>query len=142
MAQKVMINGTYYDLKPSPVLIDGTKYQIGGGRTMIGGTGYDVKLAKSLTWLLNDTVDIWTDFDVYIGFTIDVIHCNRIFCEYAAWLPGRVLNARRDNNTNVLIYSANGWGDGQSGAVYRTITFDEEPTGDFLTWLDANGTRQ
>ena len=30
MAQKVMINGTYYDLKPSPVLINGTKYQIGG----------------------------------------------------------------------------------------------------------------
>ena len=28
MAQKVMINGTYYDLKPSPVLIDGTKYKI------------------------------------------------------------------------------------------------------------------
>lgn len=109
---------------------------------MIGGTGYDVKLAKSLTWLLNDTVDIWTDFDVYIGFTIGVIHCNRIFCEYATWLPGRVLNSRQDNNTNVLIYSANGWGDGQSGAVYRTITFDEEPTGDFLTWLDANGTRQ
>lgn len=46
MAQKVMIGGTYYDLKPSPVLIDGTKYQIGGGRTLIGGTGYDVKLAK------------------------------------------------------------------------------------------------
>ena len=32
MAQKVMINGTYYDLTPSPVLIDGTKYQIGGGQ--------------------------------------------------------------------------------------------------------------
>ena len=32
MAQKVMINGTHYDLKPSPVLIDGTKYQIGGGQ--------------------------------------------------------------------------------------------------------------
>lgn len=31
MAQKVMIGGTYYDLKPSPVLINGTKYQIGGG---------------------------------------------------------------------------------------------------------------
>lgn len=142
MAQKVMINGTYYDLKPSPVLVDGTKYQIGGGRTMIGGTGYDVKLAKSLTWLLNDTVDIWTDFDVYIGFTIDVMRLTRIFCEYAAWLPGRVLNALRDNNTNVLIYSANGWGDGQNGAIYRTITFDEEPTGTLLTWLEANGTRQ
>ena len=32
MAQKVMIGGTYYDLKPSSVLIDGTKYQIGGGQ--------------------------------------------------------------------------------------------------------------
>lgn len=32
MAQKVMINGTLYELKPSPVLIDGTKYQIGGGQ--------------------------------------------------------------------------------------------------------------
>lgn len=30
MAQKVMINSTYYDMKPSPVLIDGTKYQIWG----------------------------------------------------------------------------------------------------------------
>ena len=28
MAQKVLIGGTAYDLKPSPVLIDGTKYQI------------------------------------------------------------------------------------------------------------------
>ena len=25
---------------------------------------------------------------------------------------------------------------------YRTITFDEEPTGDLLTWLQANATPQ
>lgn len=30
MAHKVLINGTAYEIKPSPVLIDGTKYQIGG----------------------------------------------------------------------------------------------------------------
>lgn len=142
MAQKVMINGTYYDLKPSPVLIDGTKYQIGGGRTMIGGTGYDVKLAKSLTWLLNDTVDIWTDFDVYIGFTIGTNHFTRIYCYYASWMPGRVLQARSDDDLLYVLYSNDGWGDGQSGALYRTITFDEEPTGTLLTWLEANGTRQ
>lgn len=47
MAQKVLINGTAYELKPSPVLIDGTKYQIGGGRTLVNGTGYDVKIANS-----------------------------------------------------------------------------------------------
>ena len=57
MAQKVMINGTYYDLKPSPVLIDGTKYQIGGGRTLIGGTGYDISLKTGETWLLNNYFD-------------------------------------------------------------------------------------
>lgn len=56
MAQKVMINGTYYDLQPSPVLIDGTKYQIGGGRTLVDWTGHDVKLDGSLTWLLNDYI--------------------------------------------------------------------------------------
>ena len=49
MAQKVLIGGTAYDLKPSPVLIDGTKYQIGGGRTFIGGTGYDIKLKDTVT---------------------------------------------------------------------------------------------
>lgn len=26
--------------------------------------------------------------------------------------------------------------------AYRTITFDEEPTGDLLTWLQANATPQ
>lgn len=142
MGQKVEINGTSYDLKAGKCLVGGTAYAIKKGRTLKDGTGYDVKLAKSLTWLLNDTVDIWTDFDVYIGFTIGVTHCNRIFCEYAAWLPGRCLQGHRDENTIFIIYSANGWGDGQSGAVYRTITFDEEPTGTLLTWLEANGTRQ
>lgn len=26
--------------------------------------------------------------------------------------------------------------------AYRTITFDEEPTGDLLTWLQANAVQQ
>lgn len=29
-----------------------------------------------------------------------------------------------------------------SNQAYRTITFDEEPTGDLLTWLQANATPQ
>lgn len=59
MAQKVLIGGTAYELKPSPVLIDGTKYQIGGGRTLIGGTGYDVKLGpqkRTFTLTLPGTI--------------------------------------------------------------------------------------
>ena len=29
-----------------------------------------------------------------------------------------------------------------SGEVYRTITFATAPTGELLTWLQANGTKQ
>ena len=29
-----------------------------------------------------------------------------------------------------------------SGEAYRTITFATAPTGDLLTWLQANGTKQ
>lgn len=142
MGQKVEINGTWYDIKGGKPLIGGTAYAVKKGRTLIGGTGYDVKLAKSLTWLLNDTVDIWTDFDVYIGFTIGTNHFTRIHCYYVSWMPGRVLQATSDDNQLYVLYSNDGWGDGQSGALYRTITFDEEPTGTLLTWLEANGTRQ
>ena len=113
---------------------------------MIGGTGYDVTLAKSLTWILNSNPDIETDFNVYIGFTIGTNHFTRIRCSYVSWLPGRALLASSDDGMEYRLYSSyagsSEWGDGQSGAVYRTITFDEEPTGTLLTWLEANGTRQ
>ena len=69
MAQKVMIGGTYYDLKPSPVLIDGTKYQIGGGRTLIGGTGYDIKISGDVLIVIIEGVQDNTASDVYIDGT-------------------------------------------------------------------------
>jgi hypothetical protein len=37
--------------------------------------------------------------------------------------------------------SDGGWAEISSQA-YRTITFDEEPSGDLLTWLQANATPQ
>jgi len=39
---------------------------------------------------------------------------------------------------DVTVYSTNGW----KQESYRTITFEEEPTGDLLTWLQANATPQ
>lgn len=36
----------------------------------------------------------------------------------------------------------NGAGDGWTNTAYRTITFETAPTGDLLTWLQANGTKQ
>lgn len=131
MAQKVMINGTYYDMKPSPVLIDGTKYQIGGGRTLVNGTGYDIKLKSEETWLLNTNPE-WEGFKTYdINFISNSEAFIRISMDFA-------LRYIQPNGDGVPVYNKNsGWGN----TTYRTITFDEEPTGDLLTWLEANGTR-
>lgn len=35
-----------------------------------------------------------------------------------------------------------GWKTDWANQAYRTITFLEAPTGDLLTWLQANGTKQ
>ena len=136
MAQKVMIGGTYYDLKPSPVLIDGTKYQIWGGRTLIGGTGYGIKLKTSPTWYLNDSLGYNTLERTNVGFTANGEHFDQIV---AFSMMGGVLLTFIVTSpaTSVTPYDR-GW----TQAAYRTVTFDEEPTGALLTWLDANGTRQ
>ena len=131
MAQKVLVNGTAYDLKPSPVLIDGTKSQIGGGRTLVNGTGYDIKLKSEETWLLN-TNPKWEGIKKY---DINFISNGEAFIGIAMDF---VLRYTQPNGNNIFIYAENGgWGN----TTYRTITFDEEPTGDLLTWLEANGTR-
>ena len=136
MAQKVLINGTAYELKPSPVLIDGTKYQIGGGRTLVNGTGYDVKLKSSLTWYLNDNLG----YDVEatrIGFTANGEHFDYIAAD--SW--GRLSFAKVDAAGNPYNYTFVYYDETWIDIAYRTITFDEAPTGDLLTWLEANGTR-
>lgn len=69
MAHKVLINGTAYEIKPSPVLIDGTKYQIGGGRTLVGGTGYDIKISGDALVVIIECVQDNTASDVYIDGT-------------------------------------------------------------------------
>lgn len=142
MAQKVLVNGTAYDLKPSPVLIDGTKYQIGGGRTLVNGTGYDIKLGKSLTWRMNSVVDLSKQINTKIGFVVWEISGNEIVIgEYAPWSNRYQIAVEGTIGTTGVRYAiytdAGGW----EKDVYRTITFDEEPTGDLLTWLEANGTR-
>ena len=136
MAQKVLIGGTYYDLKTSPVLIDGTKYQIGGGGTLIGGTGYDIKLKTSPTWYLNDSLGYNTLERTNVGFTANGKHFDQIVA--FSMMGGVQLRFIVTSTSSSEIPYDRGW----TQAAYRTLTFDEEPTGDILTWLEANGTRQ
>ena len=102
----------------------------GGGRTLVNGTGYDIKLKSEETWLLNTNPE-WEGIKTY---DINFISNGEVFIEIAMDFRLRYIQP----NNPVAVYSENsGWAD----AAYRTITFDEAPTGDLLTWLEANGTR-
>jgi hypothetical protein len=46
MAQKVLIDGTSYEVSGGKGLIGGTGYNISGGRTLVDGTGYNIILSK------------------------------------------------------------------------------------------------
>ena len=49
MAQKVLINGSAYELAAGKVVKEGTAYSVEKGRTLVGGTGYDIKLGVMRT---------------------------------------------------------------------------------------------
>ena len=111
----------------------------GGGRTLIGGTGYDVKLGGSLTWLLNDYIGDSPLSVTDAGFISNDTHFAWLSATYqmgTAYIIYSTGYAMSDKEVTVYVNRA--WQE----QAYRTLTFDEEPTGDLLTWLEANGTRQ
>lgn len=150
MRHKTLVNGTAYDVKGGKCLVNGTVYNIKKGRTLINGTGYVINFEPdvSLTWYFNETIDITSQPDKfwgyssgiavsfvsgYYGFTYD--HLIRDYDD--TYGVRTLIYYRKFNETRELAYR-NGW----RGEVYRTITFDELPTGDLLTWLQANATPQ
>lgn len=150
MAHKTRVNGTVYDMKGGKCMVNGTVYSIKKGRTLINGTGYDITFEPdvSLTWYFNETIDITSQPDKfwgyssgiavsfvsgYYGFTYD--HLIRGYDD--TYGVRTLIYYRKITETRELAYR-NGW----RGEVYRTITFDELPTGDLLTWLQANATPQ
>lgn len=110
-----------------------------GGRTLVNGTGYDVKLGGSLTWLLNDYIGDSPLSVTDAGFISNDTHFAWLFAKYqmgTAYILYSTGHAMSDQP--VVVYANRAWKD----QAYRTLTFDEEPTGDLLAWLEANGTRQ
>lgn len=147
---KTLVNGTAYEIKGGKCLVNGTVYNILKGRTLIGGTGYDINFEPdvSLTWYFNETIDIMSQPDNfwgyssgiavsfvsgYYGFTYD--HLIRGYDDTHG--VRTLIYYRKITETSELAYR-NGW----QGEVYRTITFDEAPSGDLLAWLQENATPQ
>ena len=132
MAQKVLVNGTAYDLKPSPVLIDGTKYQIGGGRTLVNGTGYDIKLGHEEIWVVENASTLPAEA---IGDFSAVVICDGI--EY---IRIEIVSVVFGIYRRLQLYKNDGTYDIYSDRVQ--MTFPTPPTGELLTWLETYAEKQ
>ncbi len=104
---------------------------------------------KQLTWVINESPTIPQTKSYYdVGFEsgdfsgvkkgvrIEMGFETMFGCFYITYRFSKTVSAVN----GVYVYNVNqtGWKD----QAYRTITFDTEPTGDLLTWLEANATPQ
>ena len=146
MSHKILVNGTAYEVTGGKCLVNGTSYDIKKGRTLIGGTGYDINFEPdvSLTWTFDTSkaptsmfpnlsagstqtfsVSFTSNGERYTGFR---------FSHY--YTGDNLFYATSSGAINVYDF-VEGW-----NSAYATVTFDEAPSGDLLTWLQANATPQ
>lgn len=91
------------------------------------------------TWVLNETIDTATLGTYYINFTTVGTSITNWKALNGAIPPAlEYYPAEGDGALEVYSESSNTW----TNQAYRTITFAISPTGDLLTWLQANGTKQ
>lgn len=138
-AHKALIDGTARDVTSGTCLVGGTAYAIKKGRTLIGGTSYEIGFSNGFTWIIGDTPAAWY-FTETIGF---VSNGERFIALEVA--PSGLLYAQliyfKEGGGNIKPFNgiAGEWG---YGKAYKTVTFDEEPTGTLLRWLQANAVQQ
>ena len=88
------------------------------------------------TWLLNSSIGSINSVDVNITFTSN----NTSFSRFH-FLGSNESSYYYLYYDTTLAYDTDDYGT-YTNQAYRTITFETAPTGDLLTWLQANGTKQ
>lgn len=142
-AHKTLINGTAYTVKGGKCMVNGTVYSIKKGRTLIGGTGWDINFEPdvSLTWYFNQTLSIPVS-------TTSTTFSTRAHYEGGSKTITGIQIINRGDNPNMSYlgsgFASTAWDQrrGWRDTAYRTITFDEAPSGDLLAWLQENATPQ
>ena len=140
---KTLVNGTVYEVKGGKCLVNGTVYSIKKGRTLINGTGYDINFEPdvSLTWYFNQTLSIPVS-------TTSTTFSTRAHYEGDSKTITGIQIINRGDNPNMSYlgsgFASTAWDQrrGWRDTAYRTITFDEAPSGDLLAWLQENATPQ
>lgn len=88
------------------------------------------------TWVLNTSVTFSSSVDTEINFTSN----GTAFVYFRVGTP-EIYYCTSTNQFSgyVTVYNRNsGW----KNEAYRTVVFDTAPSGNLLTWLQANGTKQ
>ena len=142
-AHKTLINGTVYTVQGGKCMVNGTVYNILKGRTLIDGTGYDINFEPdvSLTWYFNQTLSIPVS-------TTSTTFSTRAHYEGGSQTITGIQIINRGDNPNMSYlgsgFASTAWDQrrGWRDTAYRTITFDEAPSGDLLAWLQENATPQ
>lgn len=142
-AHKTLVGGTAYTVQGGKCRVNGTVYNILKGRTLIGGTGYDINFEPdvSLTWYFNQTLSIPVS-------TTSTTFSTRAHYEGGSKTITGIQIINRGDNPNMSYlgsgFASTAWDQrrGWRDTAYRTITFDEAPSGDLLAWLQENATPQ
>ena len=96
--------------------------------------GYLAPKASGETWVLNEYIPVAKDEHIWnVTFTSNGITYTKL-----TWSLSSKSTLRYDSTTVFGQSPVAKWID----QAYRTITFLEPPTGNLLTWLQANGTKQ
>lgn len=140
---KALINGTIYEVTGGKCLVNGTVYNILKGRTLIAGTGYDIKFSGPQTWILKENPVKNAGMSELVAFESNSLKFKQIEARSENGYFN-LIYYYAEKSENITVYSydevfeTGSWG----AQDYRTITFEEEPTGDLLTWLQANAVQQ
>lgn len=143
---KVRINGTAYEVKGGKCLVNGTVYSIKKGRTLVNGTGYDINFEPdvSKTWTFDTSKAPTSMFPnlsagSYQQFLVPFTSNGERFTGFGFnhYYLGDNLSYRTSSGGITVYNFQSGW-----NTDYATVTFDEAPSGDLLTWLEANATPQ
>lgn len=98
-------------------------------------------LPVALTWRFNDVVDVNRDNDFLVNFTSNGINFTEMGFKWSLQQSPAPKDTMYYSGPTKFqdVYYGQWSGD---TAIYRTVTFEAEPSGDLLTWLQANAVPQ
>lgn len=96
---------------------------------------YEKESSGSETWVFNEKISI-TAYDANI-YNINFTSNNKSFSQFTILYSGADETAIKYDST-LAFYGTMGW----LPTEYFTVTFETAPTGELLTWLQANAVKQ